>query len=201
MGRCQDPIRIRRPRSAKATIAGTVASTTRLQLPSRQGWFDLQSTGSSPGRDRIPASERGQTRTFLDGDQAVGEGVSNAPCSAAGLRFYYQHKGCGSNGAHKPPPKLTPRSLETRQSPQALRTAGPGSREGRRAGSVRPIEPARSPTPASRPGASAGAGASGPGRCRPALRLQRRLLRLTPPQPAPPRESAPDPAAMLGRGK
>lgn len=56
----------------------------------RQGWFDLQSTGSSwAGTD----SEEGQTRAFLDGYQACDEGVSNAPLAhAAGLRIYYQRQ-------------------------------------------------------------------------------------------------------------
>lgn len=51
-----------------------------------------------------------------------------------------------------------------------------------------------------------GSRVSGPGSARaegrrgPALRGEKRLL-LTPPQPAPPREAAPDPAAMLGRDK
>lgn len=97
-----------RPRSSSAGTSPASPKNTRSQdkpkppLPgespielgfgplSRQGWFDLQSTGSSRGWDRIPGSEGGQTRAFLDGDQAGDEVVRNAPLAhAARLRFYY----------------------------------------------------------------------------------------------------------------
>lgn len=48
----------------KATIPGRVANTTQLRFHSRQGWFDLQSTGSFWGRDRIPAKERPDENVF-----------------------------------------------------------------------------------------------------------------------------------------
>lgn len=152
---------------------------------SRQGWFDLQSTGSSWGWDRIPGSEGGQTRAFLDGDQAGDEAVSNTPL--AGLRFYYPRQRVRKHSTEEqtanPSKSYTP---PRKQSPRHYRERGEGKGE-------RPRHPTLS-SAAAEPQVPR----VGRGRCGPAFRVEKRLL-LTPPQPAPPRESAPDPAAMLGR--
>lgn len=143
----------------KATIPGRVANTTQLRFLSRQGWFDLQSTGSFWGRDRIPASERGQTRTFLDPDQ----GVSTAPLAhAVGLRFYSQlqrlcrlrQRNEKSNSRQRTSTPATPQNKAPR--PSALQRAGPssvvpvavvGAREGRppQACAANSSRPLRSP--------------------------------------------------------
>ena len=102
---------------------------------SRQGWFDLQSTGSSWGWDRIPGSEGGQTRAFLDDDQAGEEGVSNTPL--AGLRFYYPRQRVRKHSTEEQTanPKLLYSPTKTK--PSALQRAGRGER--RKAEAPHPI--------------------------------------------------------------
>lgn len=103
---------------------------------SRQGWFDQQSTGSSRGWDRIPGSEGGQTRAFLDGDQAGDESVRNAPLArAAGLRFYYQRQRVRKHSTKKQTVNQNNSTLSspTKTKPQSLRHYRTGRRERRKA--------------------------------------------------------------------
>lgn len=86
----------------KPPLLGESPTELSLSSLSRQGWFDLQSTGSSWGWDRIPGSEGGQTRAFLDGDQEGDEDVSNAPLApAAGLRFHSQRQRVRKRGTEE----------------------------------------------------------------------------------------------------
>ncbi|MBZ3887169.1 Tyrosine-protein kinase Yes [Sciurus carolinensis] len=115
----------------------------------------FQSTGSSRGRDRIPASERGQTRTFLDGDQGGGEGVSNAFLAhAAGLRFYYQRQRVRKRSTEKQQPtkNTQPPAPPRKQSPKGFGTTDPRAKgEGeRRGGESAPHPTAAASQPPSR---------------------------------------------------
>lgn len=75
---------------AQTTITGRIANRTRLRSPLPARLVRPTVNRKLPGLDRIPGSEGGQTRAFLDGNQAGDEGVRNAPLAhAARLRFYY----------------------------------------------------------------------------------------------------------------
>lgn len=169
---------------------------------SRQGWFDQQSTGSCRSWDRIPGSEGGETRAFLDGDQYGDESVRNAPLAhAAGLRFYYQPQRVRKHSTKKQTVNQnnstlsSPTKTNKTPKPSALRNGAKGTEKGRGGGSCTPHSISRGSRVCGRRVRGRGGGAVGP------LSACKKHLLLTPPQPAPPRESAPDPAAMLGPDK
>ena len=63
----------------KPPVSGGVANRTRLRAPLPARLVPPTVNRKLPGLDGIPGSEGGQTRAFLDGDQAGAEAVRNAP--------------------------------------------------------------------------------------------------------------------------